>query len=232
VADYSDIQQDALEDEGYQRLFEEIGPEWAREHSKEMYDDATRRFTEQRLKAYYIEHPLLANPAVSAVEYARSLMPAFPAAALVFAGTSIELTWKSSILKPLVAGLVHIPALAEAIVTQAVPKTGGLERVGEFLAEVLRETAGIDFKTYKRSGSSELLRIEMNRVSTERNLAVHQGTFGNVQLAHLAIEVADSLLLELLPKLLKSLGLTIDGMGIIGDYISIESSGRLVGNGI
>jgi hypothetical protein len=107
-----------------------------------------------------------------------------------------------------------------------------LERVGEFLAEVLRETAGIDFKTYKRSGSSELLRIEMNRVSTERNLAVHQGTFGNVQLAHLAIEVADSLLLELLPKLLKSLGLTIDGMGIIGDYISIESSGRLVGNGI
>jgi hypothetical protein len=31
MANYNDILQDALEDEGYQRLLEEIGPEWSRE---------------------------------------------------------------------------------------------------------------------------------------------------------------------------------------------------------
>jgi hypothetical protein len=29
MADYCDILQDALEDEGYQRLYEEMGPQWS-----------------------------------------------------------------------------------------------------------------------------------------------------------------------------------------------------------
>jgi len=217
MADYNDILQDALEQEGYERFFEEIGPEWVREHSQEVYDDATRRFTEQRLKAYYVENPLLANPAISAVDYARTLMPAYPAAALVFAGTSVELTWKSAILIPLVSGVVHVPALADEIVNRAVPKTGGLKQLGEFLAVVLQETAAIDFKTYKRSGSSELLTSEMKRVAEERNKVLHQAIGCDASTAQFAIVVADSLLLELLPKLVKSLGLTIDGMGLVHD---------------
>lgn len=222
MADYNDILQDAIEDEGYQSQLEEIGPEWAREHSQEVYDDATRLFTEQRLKAYYLERPHLTIHAVSAVQYARTLLPAYPSAALVFAGTSVELTWKTTILIPLVAGVVHIPALAEAIVNQAVPKTGGLERLEQFLADVLRETAAIDFKTYMRDGSSELLRSEINKVTKTRNLVLHQGVGCSVQTAEFAMQVADSLLLELLPKLLKSLGLTIDGMGVIGDNIGLK----------
>lgn len=222
MADYNDILQDALEQEGYERLFEEIGPEWVREHSQEVYDDSTRRFTEQRLKAYYLENPLLASPAISAVDYARTLMPTYPAAALVFAATSVELTWKSTILIPLVAGLVHIPALAEAVIKQAVPKAGGLERLGGFLSEVLRETAGIDFKTYKRSGSSELLRDEINKVTEARNVLLHQGKGGDARVAHMAIEVADSMLLEFLPKLVTSLRLTIDGMCVISDGINVQ----------
>jgi hypothetical protein len=108
MADYGDILDDALEEEGYQRFFEEIEPQWAQEHSEDLFDDATRRFTEQRLKAHYLEHPILTIHAVSAVQYARTLMPAHPAAALVFAGTSLELTWKTTILIPLVAGVAPI----------------------------------------------------------------------------------------------------------------------------
>jgi hypothetical protein len=221
MADYYDILQDALEDEGYQQMFEEVGPQWLAEHSQEVFDDATKRFTEQRLKAFYLANPMLANPAISAVEFARKLLPTFPAAALVFAGTSVELTWKTAILKPLVAGVVHVPALANEIVNRAVPKTGGLTQLGEFLAIVLRETAAIDFKMYKRSRSSELLTSEMNRVAEERNKVLHQAIGCDAPTAQFAIEVADSLLLELLPKLVKSLGLTIDGMGLVHDVVPL-----------
>lgn len=219
MADYYDILQDALEDEGYHQLYEEVGPQWLAEHEKEVFDDATRRFTESRLKAYYITNPLVANPAISAVDYARTLLPTFPAAALVFAGTSVELTWKTAILKPLVAGVVHVPTLADEIVSRAVPKTGGLTQLGEFLAIVMRETAGIDFKTHKRSGSSELLTTEMKRVAEERNKILHQGIGCDARTAQFAIAVADSVLLELLPKLLASLGLTMDGMGMVHDGV-------------
>jgi hypothetical protein len=198
-------------------MFEEAGPQGLAEHSKEVFDDATKRFTEQRLKAFYRANPMLANPAISAVEYARTLLPSFPAAALVFAGTSVELTWKTAILKPLVAGVVHVPALADEIVNRAVPKSGGLAQLAEFLSVVLRETAAIDFKIYKRAGSSELLRSEINRVAEERNKILHQGIGCDAPTAEFAIEVADSLLLELLPRLVKSLGLTIDGMCVISE---------------
>jgi len=224
MGDYNDILQDALEDEGYQQMFEEVGPQWLAEHSQEVFDETTKRFTEQRLKAFYLANPTLANPAISAVDYARTLLPSFPAAALVFAGTSVELTWKSAILKPLVAGVVHVPALADEIVNRAVPKTGGLTQLGEFLAVVLRETAAIDFKIFKRSGSSELLASEMKRVAEERNKVLHQGIGCDAPTAQFSIEVADSLLLELLPKLIKSLGLTIDGMGIVDDGVPRQAN--------
>ncbi|HWA95098.1 MAG TPA: hypothetical protein VG844_10905 [Terracidiphilus sp.] len=221
MADYYDILQDALEDEGYQRLYEEMGPQWVDEHSQEIFDEATKRFTEQRLKAFYLANPMLANPSISAVDYARPLLPQFPAAALVFAGTSVELTWKSAILKPLVAGVVHLPALADEIVNRAVPKTGGLKQLGEFLAIVLRETATIDFKTYKRSGSAELLTTEINKITETRNQVLHQAIGCDARTAQFAIEVADSMLLELLPKLLNSLRLKMDGMGMVRDVVSL-----------
>ena len=76
MPEYYEMMRDAQEQEGYDHLFEEIGPEWARDHSHEFFDDATRRITEQRLTAFYIANPTLANSAISAVEYARKLMPA------------------------------------------------------------------------------------------------------------------------------------------------------------
>jgi hypothetical protein len=217
MSDYGDLLQDALEEEGYQQLYEEVGPRWMADHSQELFDEATKRFAEQRLKAYFLANPMLAAPAINAVEYARTLLPAFPAAALVFAATSVELTWKTAILKPLVAGVVHVPALADEIVNRAVPKTGGLKQLGEFLAIVMQETAAIDFKTFKRAGSYELLTTEINRVTETRNQVLHQAKGCDTLTAQFAAEVAESLLLELLPKLVNSLGLAMDGIGIIED---------------
>jgi hypothetical protein len=66
------------------------------------------------------------------------------------------------------------------------------------------------------------LRDEINKLTKARNLALHQGIGCSGQLAQFAIEVADSLLLELLPKLITSLGLTIDGMCVISDGINLQ----------
>jgi hypothetical protein len=175
---------------------------------------------------------MLANPAISAVQYARTLLPGFPAAALVFAAISVELTWKATILKPLVAGVVHVPALADEIVNRAVPKTGGLKQLGEFLAIVMKETASIDFKTFKRTGSTELLMTEINGVSEARNQVLHQAKGCDGSTAQLAVEVAESLLLELLPKLVKSLGLTIDGIGVIDDSETFRQDDAAESDGV
>jgi len=210
---------DARQDAAYEQLYQEIGPEWARDHAQELfeenYDEATRQFTEQRLKSYYLAHPQIAIAAVSAVEYAKQLFPSFEAASLVFAATSIELTWKSAVLKPLVFGVVHVEALAESIADRSIPKTGGLTQLGGFLSVVLKETASIDFATYKRSGSNELLRTEINRIAQDRNEVLHLAKRLDAEAAKLAIDVAESMLLEFLPKLIKAIGLNIDGMCVI-----------------
>lgn len=216
-------EEDAYADYAYEQymshLYEEIGPEWARDHADELfeqsYDEATQRFTEERLKSYYLQKPDVAVPAVTTVEYAKKLLPAYPAAATVFAATSVELTWKGAILKPLVFGLVHVDALASAIVDRTIPRTGGLTQLNSFLSAVLKETAGIDFANYTRKGSSGLLREEINSVTQARNNVLHLGAPSNLKTAEFAIEVAESVLVELYPKLLNSLGLRLDGLHIV-----------------
>jgi hypothetical protein len=214
---------DAMQDDAYDHLYEEIGPEWARDHAQELfeenYDEAIQHFTKARLKSYYLAHPQVATPAVSAVQYARTLLPSFESAALVFAAVSIEITWKSAVLKPLVAGVVHIEALAEEIVEKAIPRTGGLGRLGAFLSMVLKETASLDFSTHKRPGSGDLLLNEINCIARARNDVLHEGKGCRAGMAQMAIDVADYMLLSFLPLLIKAIDLRIDGMCLIHDGI-------------
>lgn len=205
------------ESEGYERLFQQIGPEWANEHAQQLFEENARLFTAQRLKSYYVQHPEVARPAVSTVEYAKTLMPGFPAAAFVFAATSVELTWKTAILKPLVSGVVHVETLAEEIVDRAVPKTGGLAQLEKFLSAILKEISTIDLTTYKRSNTKELLRLEINKIAQARNVVLHTGHGVDSATAKHAIEVAESMLLELFPKLIDSLGLKLDGTCTVHD---------------
>lgn len=132
------------------------------------------------------------NALFSAVEYARDLIKSHATAALVFAATSTELTWKSSILVPLVYGAVHIEALAQDIVARAVPRSGGLQQLYSFLSKVLDVTAAIDFTTHTRANSKVLLRDEINLIIDSRNKVLHQGQGCDLAMASLSIEVADS----------------------------------------
>ncbi len=58
---------------------------------EEHYEEAIKEFTAERLQSYYVANPRLAKPARDSLVYAKSLMPAYPKAALVFAATAVEL---------------------------------------------------------------------------------------------------------------------------------------------
>jgi len=61
---YWEAQQEAAEEEAYDRSYKEIGPQWARDHADELfrdhYEEAVSEFTSERLKSYYVKHPDLA----------------------------------------------------------------------------------------------------------------------------------------------------------------------------
>ncbi len=214
-----DLKSDAREELAMQEFYNEIGPAWVQDHAEELYevhyDLVTRDFTQARLKSYYLLHPDVAVPAARAVEYAKSIPPQFATAGFVFAATSVELTWKACIARPLVSGIVLFEALAQSIVEKAVPKYTGPPGLGALLSAVLRETAAIDLTTYKITGSRLLLRDEINDISGKRNEALHQGKAFDWHAAAFAIEVADRLLQEFLPKLLSTIGLSVDRAFII-----------------
>src|SRR5437016_11002375 len=98
---------EAEEEAALQNLYNEFGPEWAAEHRDELFQQAVREFTADRLKSYYVAQPRLALPALDSLKESQSLLASHPKAALVFAMTAIEVTIKTVLLKPIVFGLVH-----------------------------------------------------------------------------------------------------------------------------
>lgn len=214
----ADDEYDALVESGLQELYNALGPQWVADHAQELYeehyDQATREFSEGRLKSYYLGNPQVALPALLALAHAKTLQPHSATAALVFAAVSAELTLKSAVLKPLVSGIVLIEALAQPITKSAIPKRGALPPLAAML---LREAAGIDLTKFTRTGSQVPLMTEILRVFDLRNAALHEGRKLDDQAASQAVEVAQSLLQELLPQVLAALRLHLDQSFVVRD---------------
>jgi hypothetical protein len=197
---------DYEQDAAYDQLYEELGPQWAEEHSLFPYEDAIKEFTAERLQSYYVANPNLAGPAHDSLLYAQSLVPSYPKAALVFAATAMELAIKTVLLKPIVFGLVHTEGLAVFITDLATQHTG-MERFQTLLTEILTQFGGVDLKTYKRPDSAKTLWQEIGEVQKARNAVIHRGeTVGDAN-ADLAIAVAGALLGDIFPKVLATLHL-------------------------
>jgi len=194
--------------------FEKQVHEWVRDHPAEFaheffednYEEAVRVFTAERLQSYYVEHPDLALPALETLNYARSVMPAHPRAALVFGAASTELVIKNVLLRPLISGLVHIEDLALLVVEQSLNQTG-LDRFQKLLAGIVSEFSSIELNTFKRSGSGQTLWHEIKTVQEARNGVVHRGESAEEEMATRSIEIADTLLTVVLPDILLKLDL-------------------------
>lgn len=180
--------------------------EFAREFFEDNYEEAVRVFTSERLQSFYVEHPDVALPALEALNYARSLMPTHPCAALVFGATSTELVLKSVLLRPLISGLVHVEDLASLIVEQSTNQTG-MDRFQKLLAGILSEFSSFELSTLKRPSSSQTLWQEIKTVQEARNGVVHRGETTGAEMAKQSIEIADMLLNVVFPSVLSKLDL-------------------------
>jgi hypothetical protein len=180
--------------------------EFAREFFEDNYEEAVRVFTSERLQSFYVEHPNLAVPALDALNYARTLMPTYPRAAVVFGATSTELVIKSVLLKPLISGLVHIEDLALLVVEQSTNQTG-MDRFQKLLAGIVSEFSSFELSTLKRPNSSQTLWQEIKIVQEARNGVVHRGETVDEEMATRSIEIADTLLNVVLPDVLSKLDL-------------------------
>jgi hypothetical protein len=198
---------DAWYEERDEAAYSLFGPQWAEDHADELFGEAVERFTKERLLSYYLAHPDLAVPAHAARQYSRSLLDQYPRAAVLFAALAIELTVKTVLLQPIVNGLVHDEALAEFITKLATRQTRGIEAFQELLTAILKQHGGIDFKTFQRGGSTVILYQEIKEIENARNSIAHAGNEKYDDLAPKALNVANTLLDEIFPKVLQQLGL-------------------------
>jgi len=211
-----DAMYEAEQEASAEAHYEQVGKEWARDHAEELakeffeenYEDAVNQFTSERLQSYYLQQPELAVPALNAFRYAQSLMPSFHQAAMIFAVTATELTVKNVLLKPIISGLVHTEDLA-SLIADLTTKHSGMDRFQNLLTEILAQFGGFELKTFKRAGSAKTLWQEMDDVQKARNAVIHRGEIAEAGIASLSIAVADSLLNEIFPEILKKIGLHI-----------------------
>ena len=202
---------------------------------QEHYQEAVNEFRVERLRSYYAAHADLAIPAFEELRYARTLLPGHPRAALVFAITAIELGIKKALLKPFVYGLVHMEVLAEPIAAVATKDSGFF---GAVLTGILKEFGGVDFDTFKRTRSAKILREEITEVRKARDSVVHGGGTVDLSMADFSITVAETILNEILPEVLKKVNLHLHPPGTvcgnrhtsnwrvvirIGEFVSVRS---------
>lgn len=209
-----DARWEAEQEAAGEEYFEKQAREWLRDNAAELaheffednYEEAVKVFRSERLQSYYVEHPDLAVPALEALNYARTLMPTHPRAALVFGTTSTELVIKNVLLKPLISGLVHSEDLASLIVEQSTNQTG-VDRYQKLLAGIVSEFSSFELSTLKRPDSSQTLWQEITIVQEARNGVIHRGKTVEEEMATRSIEIADMLLNVILPDVLSELDL-------------------------
>ena len=173
---------------------------WVEEEQAERDREVVESFTQERLKAYYVAHPDVAQKPMGALAKAKSLRAAKePQAALVMAAVAIEVGYKAVLLRPVVSSLVHNEAMAEMVMELATSYLG-LDRFSGILQAILVEFAGVDLQTFVRKGGKENLWAEMKKVAQQRNAIVHGGADADLAATRVAIAVADTLLNVLLPK--------------------------------
>jgi hypothetical protein len=193
---------------------EEVGRRWADNNAEELakeffetnYEEAVRVFSEARLQSYYVNNPNVVVPALAAIEYARLLVPGFPQAALVFAVSSAEITLKYGILKPVIAGMIHAEELASLIAEEAT-SASGIRRYNRLLLGILNELTGSQFDERQRVNSNSTLWQEVGAIQEARNKLLHRGTLADTKIVELGVAVADTILSEVFPEILKGFGL-------------------------
>lgn len=177
----------------------------------ELQEGWIAEFRKERLRSYYLEQPLLAQPAFNALNEARSLADERPSAALIFAATAIEVGYRETLLKPIIYGLVHSQVSAK-LIADSVTAQSSMDKLKDILFHVLYEHTGTDLASFIRSGTTKTLWQEMKQVQELRNRILHRAdTVSNAEANH-AIEVASTILEVLFPVVVTGLDLQVSNI--------------------
>lgn len=196
--------EDALWDEAWDRMSEELYPE----HKEQAIDE----FTNERLQSFYLKNRDILQPGIVRFREARELMKSHPSASYVFSCTAIEVFLKAALLRPVVYGLVHNDALAEIVVEAALGQTG-FDRYKKLLSKFFDELAGIDIAKITRSDSTVPLLAEAAEVQKARNGIIHRGDNVTEDQAEYACNVTSAVFSDVVYQMLSALGLKLGGKG-------------------
>lgn len=197
---------DALYDEWWDSMYEEIKPE------------AIEEFQSGRLQSYYAsEANLILAPRAFLMD-ARKLLDNRPTAALLYAAIALENGLKSGFLRPIVHGLIHQESVA-ALLTDMVLRFASLDRYKDLLFQILTDHGGLDLRKHKRERSDKTLWEEVIAVQAARNRVLHRAERSSAEEAELGIVVASEVIEKLFPEVVRNVGLHVhDDSVVCADY--------------
>ncbi|WP_255581288.1 hypothetical protein [Caballeronia sp. dw_276] len=172
-------------------------------------------FTEDRLRSFYLDNPMVMRPAVEILQEVKRLQAnGHSSATVVFCATAIELFLKATLLQPIVYGLVLSVGLADVIVEHAV-KQPGLDRYRKLLSRMFQALVNLELVKVRRDGTQAVLIDESKAVQDLRNDIIHKGRSCDSGAALHAIEVAVAVYEMVVVPMLWSLGLAVVDKGRI-----------------
>lgn len=190
------------------------------EYEAEMAERAVEEFQTERLQSFYKDHLDLALKPINLWKEASSVLEKSPSAALVLAFASIEVGFKSIIVRPIISGLVHEESLA-SLVTEVFIKGAKQDGVLKIVHQVLKKYTSIDLEQIRLPHHDKPYRTDLNEAQELRNGVIHRGEACSKEDAERVIELADHLWNVIFVDVIKSLGLhTHDKQMICGEYES------------
>ena len=181
-------------------------------YENEFRERAIDEFTGERLTSYYFENPTILKNSFEILKESKLVLDASPSASLLLSCSSIEVSIKAGILKPIIYGLVHSEMAAEIIAETAI-KQPGLDRFRDLLAKLIDDIASFDIKSFKRVNAAKSLWNERAEIQKIRNGIAHKAEKCTKDEAQFSIEVAEAVLQQLIPTILYSLDLSISSQG-------------------
>jgi hypothetical protein len=188
--------------------------QWLDELYREHSEQAIEEFIADRLQSFYLQNPIVAEPAAAALVKAREYFQNDPTVALILAAISMEVVLRIVLLKPIVFGLVNNEPTA-GLITDIVLTQNFTDKFGKFLLKILNEHGGVDLKEWKRSGLAKGLWEEIKEVRDKRNPVIHSAETVSADQAAQAIDVASELLERVFPAVVQKLSLHLhDGVRV------------------
>lgn len=190
-------------------FYERVGEELYSNHKAQ----AIQEFTADRLKSFYVAQPNVMLPAVLAYREAKKLQSLdHHAPTVVFSVTAIEVFLKTTLLKPVIFGLVHHESLAAIVVEHTLGQTG-FDRYKTLLSRLFADLADIDVAFVKRDGFESPLLDEVLSLQKLRNKIIHQGQQCSKEEATHALDITSAVFSKIVLPMLGALGLEVHEKG-------------------